>query len=142
MIKNFKKYFFLVSILIFPTFFIQQCSKKAAHHFKDLGFFIKEDIISQKADTIKVPDFQFINANADTINREYLYGDNYIIQFFFTACPTICPASTYNIKNEIHQKILNVDDFKILSISIAEDTPKQMIAFANKFKIDLQIGIF
>ena len=80
--------------------------------------------------------FQFVDMNLDTINKNTLYGSNYIIQFFFTACPTICPASVYNIKNKVYDKFMNVDDFKIISISIAEDTPEKMRGFAQKFHIE------
>ena len=143
-----KKYFFLVLILLVPIFAIQQWSKRASHYFKDLGYKIEEvaivndTILETEMDTIKVPNFSFLKNVGNTITDEDLLGSNYIIQFFFTACPTICPTSTINIRNEIHNKFINVDDFKILSISIAEDSPSTMLDYCNKFNIDSPNWIF
>ena len=79
---------------------------------------------------------------SDSISDFELLGNNYIIQFFFTACPTICPASTINIRNEIHKKFKDVDDLKIISISIAEDPIERMLDYAKKFKIDSPNWLF
>jgi protein SCO1/2 len=143
-----KKYFFLILILLIPIFAIQQWSKRASHYFKDLGYKIEEvaivndTILETKMDTIKVPDFSFLKNIDNAITDEDLLGSNYIIQFFFTACPTICPTSTINIRNEIHNKFINVDDFKILSISIAQDSPSTMLDYCKKFNIDSSNWIF
>ncbi len=143
-----KKYFFLVLILLVPIFLIQQWSKRASHYFKDLGYKIEEvaivndTILETRIDTVKVPNFSFLKNINDTITSKDLLGNNYIIQFFFTACPTICPTSTVNIRNEIHNKFINVDDFKILSISIAEDSPQKMLAYCEKYNIDSPNWIF
>jgi len=143
-----KKSFFLIVILLVPIFVIQQWSKWALHYFEDLGYKIEEvaivndTILETKMDTIKVPDFSFLKNATDTITDEDLLGNNYIIQFFFTACPTICPTSTINIRNQIHNKFINFDDFKILSISIAEDSPSAMLDYCKKFNIDSPNWIF
>ena len=135
-----KVYFLL--ILFLPTFLLQQWSKRASHYFKDLGYKLEEiaivndTILETRIDTVKVPNFSFSHNSLRTINNETLLGSNYIIQFFFTACPTICPASTANIKSEVHNKFINVDDFKIISISIAEDSPQKMLDYCDRFKID------
>ena len=141
MVKNFKKYFFLIVILLIPILLIQQWSKRASHFFKDLGYKTQEivsvenEILVKTIDTVKVPRFKFLNLISDSISDFELLGNNYIIQFFFTACPTICPASTINIRNEIHKKFKDVDDLKIISISIAEDPTDRMLDYARKFNI-------
>ncbi len=141
MVKNFKKYFFLILILLIPLFLIQQWSKNANHYFKDLGYkldevaIVEDTVLVTRIDSVKVPDFAFYNNVNDSISRESLLGNNYIIQFFFTACPTICPTSTVNIRNEIYNKFINADDFKIITISIAEDSFAKMIDYRNRFNI-------
>ncbi len=148
MVRNFKKYFFLIFILLIPILIIQQWSKNASHYFKDLGYKIEEKVTNNdtilvtKMDTIKVPNFSFFHNTLDSISNEDLLGNNYLIQFFFTACPTICPTSTINIRNEIHNKFINVDDLKIVSISIAEDSPQKMLDYCKKFNIDSDNWIF
>jgi len=146
--EKLKKFFYLILILLIPIFLIQQWSKNASHYFKDLGYKLEElatvddTILVTKIDTIKVPDFTFLNNINDSISNQDLLGNNYIIQFFFTACPTICPTSTVNIRNEIHNKFINVDDFKILSISIAEDSPSKILDYCKRFNIDSSNWIF
>ena len=125
---------------------IQQWSKRASHFFKDLGYKTQEiasvenEILVKTIDTVKVPSFKFLNMS-DSISNNELLGNNYLIQFF-TACPTICPASTTNIRNEIHKKFKDVDDLKIISISIAEDPIDRMLDYAKKFKIDSPNWLF
>ena len=141
--NNFKKFFYLILILLIPILLIQQWSKNASHYFKDLGYkteevaTVQDTILVTSVDTVKVPDFSFSKNSNDFISSDDLIGNNYIIQFFFTACPTICPTSTVNIRNEIHNKFKTIDDFKILSISIAEDSYQKMVDYKNRFSICL-----
>ena len=146
--NNFKKFFYLILILLIPILLIQQWSKNASHYFKDLGYkteevaTVQDTILVTSIDTVKVPDFSFSKNSNDFISSNDLIGNNYIIQFFFTACPTICPTSTVNIRNEIHNKFKTIDDFKILSISIAEDSYQKMFDYKNRFSIDSSNWIF
>jgi len=39
----------------------------------------------------KVPPFEFTNQDGKTITNETYKGKVYIVEFFFTTCPTICP---------------------------------------------------
>ena len=136
MVKNFKKYFFLIVILLIPILLIQQWSKRASHFFKDLGYKTQEiatvenEILVKTIDTVKVPSFKFLNMT-DSISNYDLLGSNYLIQFFFTACPTICPASTTNIRNEIHKKFQNIDDLKIISTVDSASMLQREVAIAN-----------
>ena len=146
--NNFKKFFYLIIILLIPILLIQQWSKNASHYFKDLGFkteevaILKDTILETSIDTVSVPDFSFSKNSNDFISSNDLIGNNYIIQFFFTACPTICPTSTVNIRNEIHDKFKIIDDFKVLSISIAEDSYQKMSEYRERFNIDSSNWIF
>ena len=89
--NSFKKFFYLTLILLIPILLIQQWSKNASHYFKDLGFktqevaTIKDTILVTSIDTVRVPDFSFSKSSNDFISSNDLLGNNYIIQFFFTA---------------------------------------------------------
>ena len=50
-----------------------------------------EDNLSQLYVYDKVPPFEFINQNGETINNDTYLGKVYVVEFFFTTCPTICP---------------------------------------------------
>ena len=85
----------------------------------------------------KVPDFQFVNQNGDTIsNKDYL-GKVYVIEFFFTTCPSICPIMNKNLV-EVENELGENKDFGIVSISIdpQHDTPEVLKQYAENYGID------
>ncbi|CAM4210195.1 SCO family protein [Gillisia hiemivivida] len=85
----------------------------------------------------KVPDFQFVNQNGDTIsNKDYL-GKVYVVEFFFTTCPSICPIMNKNLV-EVEKELGKNEDFGIVSISIdpVHDTPEVLKEYAENYEID------
>lgn len=68
----------------------------------------------------RVPDFEFVNQNGDTITNQTMKGKVYIVDFFFTSCPTICRPMSNNLKT-VQAKLKDYPDFKILSVSIDPD---------------------
>ncbi|MGB1307979.1 MAG: SCO family protein [Oceanihabitans sp.] len=84
----------------------------------------------------KVPDFSFVNQDGKTItNKDYL-GKVYVLEFFFTTCPTICPIMNRNMV-AIQEAFPNTKNFGIASITINPevDTPSVLKAYANKYKV-------
>ena len=72
-----------------------------------------------------IPDFKFVNQNGDTItNKDYL-GKVYVVEFFFSTCPSICPIMNENLV-EVDKEFEGNDDFGIVSITIdpMHDTPQ------------------
>lgn len=87
-------------------------------------------------DVRKVPDFSFINQNGDTItNKDYL-GKVYVVEFFFTTCPTICPRMNRNLV-EIQNHFSEFENFGVASFTInpANDTPEVLKAYAQSYGI-------
>ncbi len=67
--------------------------------------------------THKIPSFQFINQNGDSVSNEDYKGKIYIADFFFTSCPGICPKLTKHMK--ILQNIYReYDDILLLSHTV------------------------
>lgn len=80
----------------------------------------------------KAPSFTFTNQNNQTINNETYAGMVYVVDFFFTDCPTICPVMTNNmvkIQNELKDKNVGFASF---SINPEEDTPEVLKGYAQK----------
>jgi len=141
-----KKWFILFIILLFP-YLIVQVIEKATHNILTLGYLEKEIIstddsgkIYQAIDSVKVPSFKLLNQNGEYVSNVDLMGYNYIVNFFFTSCPTICPTTTLNLI-ELQKKInaYDIENFKIISISVdpANDTPLKMKQYAESMNIDL-----
>ncbi|WP_437371399.1 SCO family protein [Maribacter litoralis] len=84
----------------------------------------------------RVPSFQFINQDSIQVsNKDYL-GKVYVVDFFFTRCPSICPVMTTNLVN-IQKHFENEEDFAIASFSITPkfDTPEVLREYQEKYNI-------
>ena len=89
----------------------------------------------QKSDLVKfekVPDFESINQEGKKISNKNYEGKVFVVEFFFSTCPTICPI--------MNQKMLVLQDvffgnpeFGIASISITPeiDTPEILREYAK-----------
>lgn len=84
----------------------------------------------------KAPDFQFVNQNGDTItNKDYL-GKVYVVDFFFTTCPTICPRMSRNLV-EIQNEFSEFENFGVASFTINPevDTQEVLKAYAENYGV-------
>ena len=79
-----------------------------------------EDNLSQLYVYDRVPPFEFINQNGETINNDTYLGKVYVVEFFFTTCPTICPMMNDQMLL-IQEAFAKNSNFGMASISI---TPK------------------
>lgn len=84
----------------------------------------------------KVPDFEFVNQNGETINNDSYIGKVYVVEFFFTTCPTICPIMNQKMLT-IQNEFYGNPEFGIASISITPDidTPKILKEYAKSYGI-------
>ena len=64
-----------------------------------------------------VPDFSFIDQNGNTVTETTVKNKIYVVDFFFTSCPSICIDLTNNLK-EIQSAFIDNDDVLILSHSV------------------------
>ncbi len=84
----------------------------------------------QKSDLVEigpVPAFSLTNQNNKTItNKDYL-GKVYVVEFFFSTCPTICPVMNKNMLT-IQNEFYGNPNFGIASITIdpEKDTPEAL----------------
>ena len=67
-----------------------------------------------------VADFQLINQNGETITEEDYRDKIYVVDFFFTRCPSICPIMANNLV-ELQRKFLENEEVKLLSISVTPE---------------------
>lgn len=89
----------------------------------------------QKSDLVEigpVPTFKLTDQNNKTISDKDYLGKVYVVEFFFTTCPTICPKmneSMLQLQNEFYGN----PNFGIASITIdpAKDTPQVLKEHAD-----------
>ena len=85
----------------------------------------------------KAPDFQFIDQAGDTISNQDYLGKVYVVEFFFTTCPTICPIMNKNLV-EIQKEFKDKNDFGIASFTIdpTHDTQEVLAEYAESYGIN------
>ncbi|WP_374399850.1 SCO family protein [Flavobacterium sp.] len=89
----------------------------------------------QKSDLVEigpVPTFKLTDQNNKTVSDKDYLGKVYVVEFFFTTCPTICPKmneSMLQLQNEFYGN----PNFGIASITIdpAKDTPQVLKEHAD-----------
>lgn len=94
---------------------------------------------SVESDLIKIgpaPDFSLTNQDNKVITNESYKGKVYVLEFFFSTCPTICPKMNANLK-VVQQQFKGLKDFGVASITInpETDTPEVL----KKHAADLEI---
>jgi protein SCO1/2 len=67
-----------------------------------------------------VSDFELINQNGKIVTQEDYRDRVYIVDFFFTRCPSICPLMTSNMI-KIQNEFLNNSDIMLLSLSVTPE---------------------
>jgi len=68
-----------------------------------------------------VPDFSFIDQNGNTVNQKTVENKIYVVDFFFTSCPSICIDLTNNLK-EVQKTFIDNENVLILSHSVDPKT--------------------
>lgn len=68
----------------------------------------------------KVPSFSFTDQNGKTITNEDYVGKVYVVEFFFTTCPTICPRMSKNLV-QIQNTFKEFENFGVASFTINPD---------------------
>lgn len=130
-------------ILVFGIFAVYEMTKKlkegdlvekdrmSVHSTQNtLGFIVGN---GQKR---KVPPFAFLNQDSVMVSNEDYLGKVYVVEFFFTTCPTICPIMTKNLV-ELQDAFKESKDFGVASFTINPryDTPAILKKYADKYKI-------
>lgn len=99
-------------------------------------YFLCRTLDKDKLFTVmEVPAFNFTDQHNKLIDNDDMLGKVYVVEFFFTNCPTICPIMNRNLK-EVEQEI-NSPDFGVISITIdpKRDTPEALKEHAQKLGI-------
>lgn len=85
---------------------------------------------------IKIDSFEVMNQDSQIVSAKDFEGKIYIVDFFFTHCPTICPVMTKNMAT-IYDHFENDSTLLFLShtIDIKNDSVPQLKKYANKIGI-------
>jgi protein SCO1/2 len=105
------------------------------------GIYVVPKVVKkfQKSDLVtfnKVPDFEFINHNGNTITNSNFEGKVYVVEFFFTTCPSICPIMNRKMI-AVQKEFYGNPNFGIASFSITPDidTPEVLSQYRKEHNI-------
>ncbi len=84
----------------------------------------------------KVPEFAFLDQDSILITNHDYKGKVYVVEFFFTSCPTICPKMNRNLVY-LQNQLKDYKDFGIASFTINPkfDTPGRLKKYAENYKV-------
>jgi len=84
----------------------------------------------------KIMPFSFTNQYGQTISNKDFAGKVYLVEFFFTTCPTICPKMNRNLV-DIQNTFPKRDDFGIASFTINPnyDTVEVLKEYADQYGV-------
>lgn len=84
----------------------------------------------------KMPDFSFINQDSLVISNIDYNNKVYVVEFFFSTCPTICPIMNKNMKL-LEAAYGKNENFGIASFSINPeyDNPMVLKEYAEKYEV-------
>jgi protein SCO1 len=140
--RRLKKAVYLILILLLPAaiYFILTTGK---HNMLSLPFYGEREVEStmlngeQVFDTIyhTLPDFSLVNHKEETVTINELQGNIVIANFFFTACPTICPKMTSGLVY-VNDKLKDYPDILLISHTVdpENDTPEVLSEYAQRVK--------
>ncbi|MFM1875265.1 MAG: hypothetical protein RL266_1002 [Bacteroidota bacterium] len=128
-----KKYLILFAILFLPTIlYLLFVYGKGEQNFAHLPFVTYTDV-NGETQKRKAPEFGFVNQDGDTVTNKDLEGKVYLVDFFFTACPSICPIMTANMM-KVQERFAHFNEFHTVSFTVdpARDTPAVLKEYADQ----------
>lgn len=101
-----------------------------------IGFFFwnKSKTNSDLVEIMDVPEFVMTNQYNNRFSNKEMDGKVYLVEFFFTSCPTICPVMKQNLR--IIEDSINDPNFGVISITIdpKRDTPERLLKHYNEIQ--------
>ncbi len=135
--KTYLSFVFFVAILLCSILSCEEPPKKVALSTGPLPILGEKEEIDGVMNYHSVAPFKFVNQYGDTITEKTFADKAYVVDYFFTSCPTICPK----VKE---QELLIYDTFKdnnnlsLLSVSIDPkyDKVERLKWYADKLEVE------
>jgi len=117
----FRSYLLLISLFV-GVLSCNQLSKKElpVYNPSDINPELVDRALQEKNSNHTVSDFELINQNGEVITQENYKDKVYVVDFFFTSCPSICPIMTNNMV-KLQNEFLNTKEVMFLSLSVTPD---------------------
>ena len=109
-------------LLLFIFISCDEVSKKQLPIYNPTDFNPKlvDKSIRNVSDNHRVKDFNLINQNGIKVSSKDYENKIYVVDFFFTSCPSICPIMTNNMLL-IQEEFIKNNDIILLSMSVTPE---------------------
>ncbi|MBS7566129.1 SCO family protein [Mucilaginibacter sp. Bleaf8] len=141
-----KKIVILVLILAVPGFLYYLLTVKGKNRYKPLPFYGPKEVAKTGhshhgnyiPDTIyhKLSDFNLVNQNGEPVSLKNFTGNIFIVNFFYTNCPTVCNEMNKNLHflADTYRKNRMVK-FVSITVDPQRDDVNTLKAYAAKYKL-------
>jgi len=84
-----------------------------------------------------IESFKLTNQLDETFDSEEHLGKIWVVNYFFTSCPSICPKMMKNMQ-EVHSVILNDEEVLLLSLTVdpVRDQPTRLMNFLENYNVN------
>ena len=131
----------LIYILIFTIglFSCSQQDNKQLPIYNPVDFKLKlvDKSLRNISKNHTVADFSLTNQNGINITNKDYENKIYVVDFFFTSCPSICPIMTNNMI-KIQDEFINNDDIMLLSMSVSPEI--DTVEVLKKYAIEKRVN--
>ena len=112
----------LIFLMLFVFISCDEVSKKQLpiHNPTDFNPKLVDKSIRNVSDNHRVKDFNLINQNGIKVSSKDYENKIYVVDFFFTSCPSICPIMTNNMLL-IQEEFIQNNNIMLLSMSVTPE---------------------
>lgn len=136
MIKKINKSFLFIFLILF-AFGCDESTRKLPYLGNaDVVYYEKKGVVYSDTVFPKIPSFKFLNQDSIWVNNKNYKDKIWIVEFFFTSCPTICPIMTNQLKR-LHRDLEkeNAESQKIMTfLSFSIDPSKDKPSLLKTYK--------
>ena len=132
-----------ITFLLGTTFLLNSCIERVQEK-NELKIYGSKELLTTNDQgeevienvTLHIDRFEVVNQDSQIVTAANFKGKIYIVDFFFTHCPTICPVMTKNMA-KIYDAYEEDNEILFLShtIDFKNDTIPQLKKYANKIGI-------
>ena len=125
--------------LFTPFLLLFSCNPDKLPVYGNKTAVVKTENGKQTIDSIDyvLPDFAFVDQDSNVVNAASIRNKIFVTEFFFTACPSICPKMQAQMLR-VYEKYKDNPDVQILAFTIdpVRDTVAKLKAYEKKLGIE------
>ncbi len=129
----------LIPLLLITTFILAACANKKLPVYGVKTAVVKTVDGKQVTDSLDytISDFSFFDQDSNVINAAALSNKIYVADFFFTACPSICPKMKKELLR-VYDKYKTNNEVAIISYSIdpERDSVARLKSYSQKLGLE------